>query len=217
MNVSHLDYLLRPTPIYGWVRPFLERKALADWRRNHLPPAPHAIKRDVILEHARRAGLEVFIETGTFFGDTLAAVQHQFRELHSIELSAKLHRKARQRFADQPRVHLVLGDSGEQLPRLLERLAEPALFWLDGHFSGGVTARGSSDTPISRELSAVLAHPVREHVVLIDDARLFGTARDYPSVAQIREAVARDRPDWALRIESDIIRAGHVDRLSPGA
>jgi hypothetical protein len=213
VNVNHLEYLLRPTPFYPLLRAFLHRKAMRDWQRTHAPPAPHAVKRAIVQEHARRSSLAVFIETGTFFGDMLDAVRPDFRKLYSIELAEGLHRKARLRFADQPEIHLIHGDSGEELARLLNGLAEPALFWLDGHFSGGVTARGKIETPILSELSAIFAHPLREHVVLIDDARLFGVARDYPSLDELRAIGARARPEWTLHVEDDVVRIGLPERL----
>lgn len=213
MNVNHLEYLLRPTPLYPLLRPLLHRQAMRDWLRTRTPPAPHAVKRDAVLSYGRRCSLAVFVETGTFFGDMVAAVQENFRELYSIELSPSLHRKAKKRFGASPHVHLLQGDSGQELARLLPRLTEPSLFWLDGHYSGGVTARGQLDTPVARELSALLAHPIREHVVLIDDARLFGAARDYPSLEELRALVARERPEWALRVQDDIIRIALPERL----
>jgi hypothetical protein len=213
MNVNHLEYLLRPTPLYALLRPLLQRMAMRDWERTRLPPAPHAIKRAAVRAYARGFSLSVLIETGTFFGDMIEAVRGDFREVYSIELSARLHRKARRRFAGAPNVHLVHGDSGVELARLLRGLDGPALFWLDGHFSGGVTARGESDTPILRELEAIFSHPVPEHVVLVDDARLFGTEPDYPSLDELRSIVARARPAWGLRVEDDIIRIGPSARL----
>jgi hypothetical protein len=52
------------------------------------------------------------------------------------------------------------------------------LFWLDGHFCGGVSAHGDKGTPILEELNLILSHRVKEHVILIDDARLFNGTFD---------------------------------------
>ena len=86
----------------------------------------------------------------------------------------------------------------------------PAVFWLDGHFSAGPTARADLDTPIVEELEAVLTHDRDDHVVLIDDARLFGTG-DYPTIDQVRAQVARHRPHWQVDVHTDIIRAHRPD------
>ena len=55
------------------------------------------------------------------------------------------------------------------------KLEEPTLFWLDGHYSGGVTARGSKETPILDEVDKILSTKESRHVLIVDDARCFGT------------------------------------------
>jgi hypothetical protein len=59
----------------------------------------------------------------------------------------------------------------------VRQLQEPALFWLDGHYSGVDTGKDELDTPVSAELEAILGSPVKGHVILIDDARCFPWVR----------------------------------------
>ncbi len=94
----------------------------------------------------------------------------------------ELHQRARARLKRYSNVKLIQGDSAALLPDLLAGLSEPAGFWLDAHFSGGETARGDVDTPVVSELRAILGHPMRRHVILIDDARLFTGGDGYPCV-----------------------------------
>jgi hypothetical protein len=144
-----------------------------------------------LRKQARRYGLKVFIETGTWQGDTLAELRNSFDELHSIELSQTLHRKAAERFRDDTKIKLWQGDSGEVLADVLTSLCQPALFWLDGHVSGEGTARGTEETPIRRELLQISKHHLMlRHVVVIDDARLFDGSNGYPDLSSLRaEAV----------------------------
>ena len=156
------------------------------WAGRPAPPPPH-VKHAFLRRIARRNRLRVFVETGTFYGDTLEAMRDLVDELHSIELSAKLYQAARLRFAGNPKIRLWHGDSGEVLGTVLNVVRRPALFWLDGHYSMGETARGSEDTPIRRELSQIANHPLRlQHVVVIDDARCFCGANGYPDVADLK-------------------------------
>jgi len=129
-----------------------------------------------------------------------------FDRIFSIEMSPEIYEAASRRFAGDRRVTLVLGDSATELPRLLEALDHPALFWLDGHFMGAGTARAQEDSPVRAELGALLRHPVRGHLVLIDDARLFLGADGYPTVAELRNWVERERPGSRFDVEDDIIR-----------
>jgi hypothetical protein len=215
VHAAHLAFLLRPTPLHRFFGPLLEWKAMRDWERTRQGPAPSSIKQRMVSDYARTFAVRVFIETGTFFGDMIEAVRREFTEVHSVELDAKLHHRARRRFAGVPNVHLHRGDSGRVLSALVERLEEPALFWLDAHWSAGVTAHGETATPIRQELAAILDHPIDRHIVLIDDARLFGVARDYPTLAELRAAVSRRRESWDVRVADDVIHVARRDRLLP--
>src|SRR6185295_17672205 len=89
-------------------------------------------------------GNKYFIETGTCVGSGLQlAVDAGFEVLHSIELAVPFYIQARRRFANTPNVNLWYGDSSKVLPQILRLVDAPATFWLDGHYSGGHTARGT--------------------------------------------------------------------------
>ncbi len=212
MNPSKLEYILRPTFAYRFVKPLLDREAIRDWNSRRCPPAPRVVKQALIRRFARATGIRTFIETGTFFGDMVEAVQGEFSRVYSIELEPALCRRAAERFKALSHVTIVEGDSSTALVGILGGLDERCLLWLDGHYSGGVTARGTSDTPIRAELARVLSHPVRDHVVLIDDARLFGSG-DYPTIDELAAGVRTARPEWSVAVEDDIIRIGRPHDL----
>lgn len=177
------------------------------WRRRGCPPpAPPHIKSRIVRDYAIRNRIATFVETGTYRGDTLAVVHEHVRRSISIELDPRLAALARRRFARDPDVEIVEGDSGLRLPEVVEQLHEPALFWLDGHYSSGVTALGDKDSPIEEELQAVLAAGRPDHVVLVDDARLFTGDGEYPRIDEIRAVVESLRPGWSCAVVDDIIR-----------
>jgi hypothetical protein len=169
-------------------------------------PPPHAVKQAVIRTYARRHGTRILVETGTFLGDMVEAMKLDFEHVYSIELSPQLFDKAKARFHDAPNVTLIQGDSGHAIKDVLSRLKEPALFWLDGHWSDGITARGDRDTPVREELDAILATGALPHVILIDDARLFGADPAYPTIEELRKQVSARRPQLELAVDTDIIR-----------
>ena len=155
-------------------------------------------KRDHILWWADATGYDVFVETGTYTGATIAAVSGHFRTVYSIEADRDLWAGAAGRF---PHAHVLHGDSAVVLPEVLPRLSEPAVFWLDAHCSRGITGIGAKETPIEEELRAIFAHPCN-HVVLIDDARLFIGMDGYPSFRRIKK-LAGGR---SVRVLGDVIR-----------
>lgn len=192
-------------------------RIVAQWDRAGRPaPPPPAFKQSVVLGYGHRFGLQTLVETGTFMGDTVAAGLTHFGRIYSVELSAELARLAAERFQSDPHVSILRGDSASVLPTILAQIEVPCLFWLDGHYSGGITALGSAVTPILAELESVLAHPVKTHVILIDDARDFRPEKNHPTLEELRAFVAARRPDLLLEVEDDIIRL-HRPVPSPGA
>jgi hypothetical protein len=206
--LPHLEFHLRPIPGYTLLlQPVLEAMAMRQWRRHRRPPVPRSVKAAVIRRFAdHRTSRSVFVETGTFYGDMVVAVRGDFDRLYSIELHRRLGRRATRRFAGDPKISIVTGDSAEMLEPLLRSLGRPAVLWLDGHYSGRLTARGDSDTPILHELDAVLRGGTGQDAVLIDDARLFGIDAAYPTVAEVERRVLAARPGWTVHVEDDIVQ-----------
>lgn len=167
---------------------------------------PHLVKQETIATHAKHFGTRIMVETGTFHGDMCRAMQDHFDRIHTIELSEPLFAAACKRFKNNTTVNCLQGDSGVKIKDVLDKLDEPALFWLDGHYSAGPTARADLDTPISQELEHVLAHHIQDHVILIDDARCFTGENGYPELEQLRKHLLGQRPDWSFEIETDCIR-----------
>ena len=88
----------------------------------------------------------------------------------------------------------------------MSKLKQPCLFWLDAHYSAGVTAKGAIDTPIEKELKHIFRHEyAHRHVLLIDDARVFKGTNDYPTIQTI-EAMTKDAGYHLFSMEDDIIR-----------
>jgi hypothetical protein len=184
------------------------RRQKRDWEAaGKADPPPHMIKEEVVRAAAQANGIRTLVETGTLHGDMIAAVAGDFDRVYSIELSRELYWLARLRFLARRRVRLVRGDSSEKIQTLLDRIDEPCVFWLDGHYGGGIMAKGKTVSPILEELSAIMAHRVRTHVVLIDDAGMFerGTG-DPPSLATLAELVKTSRPASSFVVQDNIIR-----------
>jgi hypothetical protein len=195
----------RRTSLYRRLRLHRHHAEFRRWDRAGRQSAPpHLIKQQLIRRYATRHRCSTLVETGTYKGDMLLALLHDFRQLYSIELHPRLHARAQQLFAHQPQVRLFQGDSGQRIADVLNELDEPAVFWLDGHFSAGQTAKADLNTPIVAELEQVLNHRIRSHVVLIDDARLFNGRDDYPSLEALAMQVAK-AGQFDMRVEDDVI------------
>ena len=126
------------------------------------------------------------------------------------ELNKALANSARARFMKEPKVQILQGDSAIILRKVLNDLNRPAVFWLDGHYSGGITSKGEKDTPILEELKCVLSHPIKNHIILIDDARCFIGEFDYPTLFEIYELVKGVDRNYKVNVKDDIIRIGYA-------
>ncbi len=178
-----------------------------DWIQSGSPvPPPHFIKQEIIQDYAIKFGCEVFVETGTFKGDMVEAQKQLFKRLISIELDTNLYLAAKERFKLDNKIEIVQGDSGKELSTIVSKLQEKALFWLDGHYSGGETALGEKECPIFEEIDAIFdANQEFKHVILIDDARCFVGVGDYPTVEQLSKYVQNKNSKYKVEIIHDII------------
>ena len=193
--------------------PLSEAAQLAAWEREGKPhPPPHVVKQKAISFYRDKYHTPVLVETGTFLGDMVEAQKQHFRQVYSIELSKKLYSRAIKRFKDQPNIVLLQGDSGVRLKEITTQLKEPALFWLDGHYSGGITAMGDKECPVREELAAILPD-TKGHVILIDDARLFNGTHDYPTMQELQSIVDKYGGRYYIENADDIIRLLPKDKV----
>ena len=182
------------------------KRVVRKWDNKGRPvPPPHIVKELVVEEYKKKYGCRIFIETGTYRGDMIYAEKDHFDKIYSIELDEILFRKAVNKFRKYPHITILQGDSSVLLHEVVSKLDEPALFWLDAHYSGGITAKGDKECPIFEELKSIFASKYH-HIILIDDARCFNGTRDYPTITELTENVVKNRPGYTVEVKDDFIR-----------
>jgi hypothetical protein len=190
--------------------PFFLRKygALIVWKFKGSPIGPaDQMKVQTVLEYANRFNIHTFIETGTYLGQMVDAVKGEFDKIYSIELDDILYRRARRRFSKYPHITIVKGDSGDILPDILQIINQPALFWLDAHFSWGMTTKGEKYTPILNEIETIMNSPSsKAHIILIDDAFCFNGSCDYPTYDHLKYFLVNIDHSLKIEMKDDIIR-----------
>lgn len=175
--------------------------------RGEYPLPPPSVKLAVIRNNTPNPRPNVFIETGTYHGDTVAAIRDLYARVISIEVDETLYRKACARFAADKNICIVQGDCAQELPMILAALQEPAVFWLDGHYSGGETGKGEVEDPILISLNQIEAHPIRNHVIFVDDARTFDGREGRPDISEVINCIKKVDRRYIIRVQSDIIVA----------
>lgn len=176
------------------------------WRASGLPtPAPHPIKRALLVQEGRRIKADTLVETGTFTGDTVRYCQKAFPKIFSVEVQPDLAAIADERFRGDPGVVILAGDSARLLPEIMPQLTGAVVFWLDGHFMAGASGRGAEDCPIYAELRVIAARKPERFSIVIDDLRLFGTDPAYPTLDALQSVMATDFPELGWETSLDIV------------
>jgi hypothetical protein len=178
------------------------RKVLGLNRQN----PPDILKRRVLASYAQRYKLRTFVESGTYLGGTVAFMRRYCGQLYSVEYQPHLAKAAQERFAGDPAIHILQGDGAHWIPRIVEELREPALFWLDGHFARGTARAGEVACPTLAEISVVIADNRYPHVLLIDDASEFKGDGGYPTIEALQHSIRSTRVGVAIEVRDNIVR-----------
>tara|TARA_R110000824_G_scaffold66264_3_gene172033 strand:+ start:1886 stop:2488 length:603 start_codon:yes stop_codon:yes gene_type:complete len=129
---------------------------------------------------------ECFVETGTQQGLGLDyALQHDFKELHSIEINEEYYNFCTQKYKHVDRAKLWLGSSEEKMHEILSAIKDykSCFFWLDAHLPddpgsqlGDTYARSNDDIefPLEKELRLIKQSRDTAHdIILMDDLRIY--------------------------------------------
>lgn len=178
----------------------------------HIKDENWSLKSSFIQELATAFNADIFVETGTYEGGTTTNALPFFKEIYTIELAPLLHAKAVQRFQNNKKVHVHLGDSAHIFSKILPTLKGKILFWLDGHYSEGYTALGKSNTPILDELKAIKESNIKDAIILVDDIRCFKpfdyepnheSLKGYPTINELKNAVLDINSEYEFIIFGD--------------
>ena len=151
---------------------------------------------DILCYLKKTGNIDVLIETGTYYGATAVWAATHFGQVKTIEYSADIYKETSTKHADKTNIEFRFGDSRQQLAELVPQLQEPVLFWLDAHWCSFGSYGQTDQCPLLDELDIILASPF-EHIVLIDDARLFlcpppapNLPAHYPDIAAVLKTVS---------------------------
>lgn len=166
---------------------------------------PHLVKQRTVIQYARAFGLTTLVETGTYYGEMIAAVASSFRRIYSIELDPHLARQAQKRFRRYTGVEIIEGDSQSAVPGLLQRLHEPCLWWLDAGYYGWAGRFGDPGR-LGSELTAILSDTLHRHVILMDDADGLNGEAGAPRLEDLIASLHANYPDQQVEVAHNIVR-----------
>lgn len=178
------------------------------------------IPRDLTVLLAEAAGCSVFVETGTFRGETTRWASSHFARVETIEVFEKYYRTSREALSDCPNVVVHHGSSLDHLPSLIESFeSDRALYWLDAHRTAESKCE-SQECPLLAELDLV-QHRSGD-IVMIDDARLFlavppspADPAQWPTISEVLARLDLPGNRRFVQVLDDVIVAVPLD--SPAA
>jgi hypothetical protein len=168
------------------------------WDRGLSIQPSEIAKRRYLRQLFRVRGHRVFIESGTYEGDTVAFFDRAADTIWSVELDDALYGRSSARFAGWPHITIVHGDATKELPPAVAAVASPPLIYLDAHFSHGISAQGDEIEPAPTMLPLVAAAAPAGTTVVIDDLRLFGREPTYPQLDVLLAAARAAFPDATI-------------------
>ena len=197
--------LLQRTPLYGLYKTLGHYPDYWYWKLRGEPVrSPHLLKQRIVGEYAQKYDLHTLVETGTYYGEMVAAMKDRFSRIYSVEYDHQLAQRAIKKFSRYSHIQILEGDSQQIIPELLKSLTAPALFWLDAGYYGWAGLQGNKQR-LTTELEAILRHPV-QHVILMDDARGLNGQNGAPTVAELKQRIESEFPGWFVEVKYDILR-----------
>lgn len=171
------------------------------------PPA------ELVTRLAKEFGIENFVETGTAYGGTAIWASDHFKKVITTEYCQEIYQETIHKYSHLGNVKFMFGDSRTKLVEIVQKLECPSLFWLDAHWSGGVTYGESDECPLSEEIH-IINESKLDHFILIDDARLFTSPPmpphqidQWPNITTVLNALNSGKINRYIVIIEDVIIA----------
>ena len=203
MHPEILDFILKKNNLDDFI-------IFKEWQsRGFCMPCPTIVKHLVLERNSVKNA--TWVETGTYLGDTTFFLSKISNMVFSIEPEEKLFNNASNRFKESTNVNLINSTSENAFPSLLSTLKGDVNFWLDGHYSAGITFQGENDTPIRQELSCIENNLTNFNniCICIDDVRCFDPSQSeyltYPDINFLVNFAQKNKLKW--HIEHDIFIA----------
>ena len=117
-----------------------------------------------------------------------------FDQLWTVEADPFIHRAALGLFQGRGIVNVdaQLGDSRQFLALLDQQVCNDAVFFLDAHFSSGITSREYGTCPVVEEI-AIIVDKAPAALVVVDDLREMNGSKGYPDLAEVLDSIPNSR------------------------
>jgi hypothetical protein len=162
---------------------------------------------------------DIFIETGTFLGNSTREAAKIFKNVHTIEKDTDLFNDAIISCSEFKNITLHEGDSADVFKDLLRKVKGKLIFWLDGHYSGihdGHPTAMTDNDILLKELQLIKDCGHDTSIIMIDDIRLCDDCvmhlndpiiGGYPHISNIVSKLLEINPHYLFLIIGDVLIA----------
>jgi len=156
----------------------------------------------------------VFVETGTYEGNTIDRVAKSKKDtqLISLELSGIYSARCKKRFEQNPMITIHKANSKYDLGKIIKDINEPITFWLDSHWSESphVVCDPEIFCPILFELDQIKAHAIKTHTIMVNDLSLLNMKHFLITVEQICKKIYEINPDYTILYFDDEMAKNNI-------
>lgn len=133
----------------------------------------YGIHKPVALKMRDKYNLEIFVETGTWHGDSAIWAAAHFSKVYTIELNLPFLEEFNSLLADFDNIEPIHGNSRTELIPVISKIRRPVLFFLDAHWTGDAEQHDKIGAcPVMDEINTINKLCKVNHVIIVDDARL---------------------------------------------
>jgi len=143
---------------------------------------------------------EVFIETGTYKGNTTLMASKYFLNVFSIESEKDIFFLAKKRIGKNIRIRLWQGKSEEVMPEVLKFCGDKrCTFWLDSH---PMEPTPMVNAGLEKELEIIRGYGKRDdHIILIDDyPYIIDEEPGYPTIDIVMDMLKQINKDYTIEL-----------------
>jgi len=116
---------------------------------------------------------QTFIETGTYKGATIFAIEEYFNKILTIEVKKELYDNLISKYKGD-KIKFIYGDSVEVFEYIFKYINENTIFFLDGHLSANDSGFKNKTVPLLEEIELINKNFKNKGIIIINDVRLFG-------------------------------------------
>jgi hypothetical protein len=161
---------------------------------------------------------KILIETGCWMGDGVErAFTSGFEKVYTCDINLEFIANVKEKYNTENLVAEV-EESQNFIQKSLSEINEKVVIFLDAHFMpldeqnqelgfGPISVKeGIDPCPLIKELEIIKNHPIKDHVILIDDFQCFGTWMfDYLELDDVLDFVKTINPNYKHQLVENVL------------